>query len=350
VLLNKIMPSTAARGVYKKPVAKAKSKSRTVGQASLGISRRQAGYGLIVVACVYAFLAGFHTIAEKDLGWHMATGRYVLQHHAIPVTDVLSYTSPGAPWIYPPFAGVLFYLLHGVVGYAGLSWFCALSLLTTVAFMLRPPSHQECLVTAVLTVLGVPVLAFRMTPRPDLFTHVFFAVFLILLWRSYRGDGTVHLRTLWLLPLLMMLWVNLHPGFIAGIAVICGYLFLEAIEFTSGSNRSTAVKRLIQIWPVLVATLLATLINPFGLRIYETSLSLAGQQFLVAGASRIGRSSNCAVAAPDWPVRIPVAGSLCRIPRVSVCRPVRHSCHCGRQFNHCRVSLPAGKPRPRIAA
>jgi len=46
----------------------------------------------------------------------MATGRYVLQHRAIPTTDVLSYTSPGAPWIYPPFAGVLFYLLHRAAG------------------------------------------------------------------------------------------------------------------------------------------------------------------------------------------------------------------------------------------
>jgi tetratricopeptide (TPR) repeat protein len=262
-------------------MTKAKTNQRAAWPR-FGLSRRWCGYGLIAVACVYGFLAGFHTIAEKDLGWHMATGRYVLRHHAIPLTDILSYTSPGAPWIYPPFAGVLFYLLHGVAGYAGLSWFCALSMMAIVGCMLRPPSHPECLTTAVLAVVGVPVLAFRMTPRPDLFTHLFFSIFLILLWHFYRESGTapalMQRRVLWLLPLLMMVWVNLHPGFIAGIAVICGYLVLEAAELADISRRAGALKRLIQIWPMLVATLLATLINPFGLRIYPASLLLSGVQ------------------------------------------------------------------------
>jgi Na+-translocating ferredoxin:NAD+ oxidoreductase RnfD subunit len=124
-------------------------------------SRRQAGYVLIVVACVYAFLAGFHTVSETDWGWHMATGRYVLQHHAIPTTDVLSYTSPGETWIYPVFGGVLLYLIHSVAGYADLSWFCALTLAAIVACFLRPPSHSECLATAVLAVVGLPLLAFE---------------------------------------------------------------------------------------------------------------------------------------------------------------------------------------------
>jgi hypothetical protein len=144
--------------------------------------------------------------------------------------------------------------------------------------MLRPPSHSECLATAVLAVFGVPLLAFRMNPWPDLFAHLFFAAFLILLWSFYRAKEPAtkaRRRVLWLLPLLMVLWVNAHLGFIAGIAVICGYLLLEAADLADSVKRAPALKRLIQVWLVLTATLLSTLLNPFGAQIYQASLAQA---------------------------------------------------------------------------
>jgi hypothetical protein len=87
----------------------------------------------ILLVLLSALCAGLHTVADEDMGWQLATGRYVIQHHQIPRTDVLTFTSAGKPWAYPPFAGVLFYLTYGAFGYAGLSWFCALSCMTVVA-------------------------------------------------------------------------------------------------------------------------------------------------------------------------------------------------------------------------
>jgi tetratricopeptide (TPR) repeat protein len=276
------MPRANAKAANKRPLAKTKKDRQTDAQPRLRIPRRAAGYALVAAACVYAFLAGFHTVMDPDLGWHMATGRYILDHHVIPATDVLSYTSYGAPWIYPPFAGILLYLIHSWTGYAGLSWFCALSLLALVACMVRKPPHPECLTSAALAVVCIPLLARRMLPRPDLFTHILFAAFLLVLWRYYESRGSakaaVRQPILWSLPLLMALWVNLHPGFVAGIAVIFGYLLLETFELADRSRRATAVKRLKQIWPVLLATLLATLINPFGLKIYQAPLLLTDVQ------------------------------------------------------------------------
>src|ERR1035438_2077081 len=56
---------------------------------------------LAAIALAYAFLAGLHTLSEPDLGWQLATGRWVAQHHRIFSTDVFSYTAYGGPWIYP---------------------------------------------------------------------------------------------------------------------------------------------------------------------------------------------------------------------------------------------------------
>src|ERR1700676_1991748 len=75
--------------------------------------RSKANYvsGILVgVALVYALLAGFHTLQDFDLGWQLASGRWVAQHRLIFSTDVFSYTAHGVPWIYPVLSGILFYL------------------------------------------------------------------------------------------------------------------------------------------------------------------------------------------------------------------------------------------------
>lgn len=258
------------------------------------ITKQQVKLVLVGLALVYAFLSGFHTLFDLDMGWHLATGRYVVQHHAVPSTDVLSYTSPGAEWIYPPFAGVLFYGIYSALGYAGLSWFCALSLMALAAcLVLGSFSCEESIAAAALVIFAVPTLAVRMVPRPDLFTHLFFAIFLTQLWRFHRcnapvsagqpeRDKTAVLRRarqrLWVLPIVMLLWVNLHPGFIAGFGLLFAYLLLEGLELISRTRRPMALLRLQQAWPVLAATLVVTLLNPFGYRIFKASLVLAGLQ------------------------------------------------------------------------
>src|ERR1035438_1729460 len=83
---------------------------------SMGFSAKKA-YPLvqsifILLVLLSALCAGLHTVSDYDMGWHLATGRYVVQHHQIPRTDVLSFTSAGKPWAYPPFAGVLLYLTY----------------------------------------------------------------------------------------------------------------------------------------------------------------------------------------------------------------------------------------------
>src|SRR5664279_4477662 len=67
---------------------------------------------LAAVALVYAFLAGLRTVSDFDLGWQLATGRWVAQHHHISSTDVFSYTAQGEPWIYPVGSGLVLYAAY----------------------------------------------------------------------------------------------------------------------------------------------------------------------------------------------------------------------------------------------
>jgi hypothetical protein len=211
---------------------------------------------LAAIALIYAFLAGLRTVTDFDLGWQLATGRWAAQHHQVPSTDVFSYTAQGQPWIYPIGSGLLLYATYLLGGYALLSWLGAAVCVGTLALLLRRGSG----VCAILAILAVPLIADRTTPRADMFTVVLFAAFLTLLWQQHEEGRT----PLWLLPLLMIAWVNLHLGFIAGLALLGGYVLVEALELLWPERRRAAIDRLRRFWPWLLATVAATLVNPWG--------------------------------------------------------------------------------------
>jgi len=221
---------------------------------------------LAIVALVYAFLAGYRTLTDADLGWQIATGRWIIQHHQIPSIDVLSYTAYGKPWIYPVGSGLLFYAIYSIGSYALLSWSGAAACVGTVALLLRRGSWT----TAALAILVVPRIALRTTPRAEIFSVIFFAAFLTILWEQYE---TGHAR-LWLLPIMMAAWVNLHLGLTAGFGLIVGYVVLECTDMLWPVCRQKAMDHLRRAWPWFLATFAATIANPWGWRIFASTLTL----------------------------------------------------------------------------
>jgi Tfp pilus assembly protein PilF len=228
-------------------IARAAARSGLATQVALVLS---------LVAVGYAFLAGLRSVTDSDLGWQLATARWIVQHHEIPSTDVFSYTAHGQPWIYPVGPGLLFYGAYLLGGYTLLSWLQAAACAGTVALLLRRGS----VVSAVLAILAVPMIAVRIGSRGDMFTVVLFAAFLGLLWQQHQSGRA----RLWLLPILMMAWVNLHLGFVAGLALMAAYVVVEALDMVWRERREAAAERLRSSLPWLVATCGATLVNPWG--------------------------------------------------------------------------------------
>lgn len=215
-------------------------------------------------ALIYALLASLRTLSDFDLFWQMATGRWVIQHHGVFSTDVFSYTAQGQPWIYPVGAGLLFYLAYLIGGYTLISWLGAIACVATILLLLRRGSA----VTAALAIIAVPAIAARTSPRADMFTVVLFAAFLSILWEQYETGSA----KLWPLPPLMTAWVNLHLGFVAGLALAGAYTALEAIRLCDPQRRETSAKILKGAVPWLAATLITTLVNPWGWGIYRAVL------------------------------------------------------------------------------
>src|SRR5262249_58736076 len=126
---------------------------------------------LIAMALVYALLAGLRTVSDPDLGWQLATGKYIVQLHEIPSTALYTYTVPGARWVYPPLGEVIFYLCFLVGGYAAISWFSALACVGTVALM----TWRRGAATAALAIVaGGADWVFKGARAAPFFASVFF--------------------------------------------------------------------------------------------------------------------------------------------------------------------------------
>jgi len=235
-------------------------------------TQRTTAWAFFGLALAHAFVAGLRTVADFDVGWLLSLGRYLITHHQVPRTDVLSYTAYGVHWIYPPFGGALLYLVYTVGGFPALSWINALACAAVVAIAVGRPRPLTC----GLAILAVPSIAFRTAPRAELFTTLFFAIYLALLCKQ-RREGNA---PLWLLPPIMLVWVNVHSGFSAGIALLCFFAAEALLALCFASQQSDVPARFAQIRiriksaaPWIVLTFLATAINPWGIGVYRALLA-----------------------------------------------------------------------------
>lgn len=189
---------------------------------------------------------------DPDFGWHLRTGDYILSHHAVPHHDLYSYTAPSWPWIDHEWGNdVITSLLYNHGGYWLLaSLFAGLWSGAIILAARRVRLHLLLLAAiAIMPYVGV---------RPLTWTVLFFSLLLAVL-------RSVHSRWRWWLPLMFVVWSNLHAGFIAGLAVIAYFAFRER-------RRSTVY--------LLLVCVLATLLNAYGWRLYEEIIRTLGDPAL----------------------------------------------------------------------
>jgi len=143
---------------------------------------------------------------DPDFGWHLQVGNYI-RAHGIPAHDIFTYTAPHFPWIDHEWGNdVLVSLLYGWGGYGLLTALYAA--LWTVGLLLAG-RRAQLWVLLLATLAVVPYAGIR----PVAWTVCFLAVTVRLLYSPRR-------RLVWLLPLLFVVWANLHAGFIIGLAII----------------------------------------------------------------------------------------------------------------------------------
>ena len=220
-----------------------------------------------VYVFAYAFFFAARPLSDGDFWWHLKAGEYILNTRSIPKTDFFSFTNYGRAWVaHEWLSEAIFYVIYSRFGFNVL--IVVFAVLTALAFWIvfrRSESHP--LIAGSAALLGVWTVLPTIGVRPRVFTLLLSSVYLALLVRYARRSEGRHLW--WLVPL-MVLWVNLHGGFLMGLVLIG--LTMVGIPLDAWANG----EKLKSTWPqlktlsmVLVGCMLAVLLNPHGIWIYK---------------------------------------------------------------------------------
>jgi hypothetical protein len=217
-----------------------------------------------VVAVVLPVIALHGALGTIDLAYHIRAGDLILHTHSLPARDTFTFTVPGAPWLDQQWgAQVLFAMVYRALGWPGLSLLQILLGGLTVWFLYLacrvagPPPR----IAAALTLAGFAVAWTSLTLRPQLLAAVLFAASLWLV-----AGRRSHPRRLWWMPVVVALWANVHGSFVLGPILLGLGAFQDWYERWHGTRRV--------LW-VTGFTLGATLLNPFGPRVWSYAYGIA---------------------------------------------------------------------------
>lgn len=218
-------------------------------------------FGFIVI---FAILFIAIVLSDPDYFWHLSAGQYIWQHKALPSSDIFSYTFAGQPWVLHEWLfEIILYGVHSLCGDFGVKFFTAAFATATivVAYVIAKRLLAKPYWAFFLALAFFYQIVPNTSPRPQLFTFLLFAIYLLILVDFKYFNDT---RKLWLLPLMMVVWVNAHGGYVAGLVLLVLFAACEWVVYILQQQKDTLQKqRLKKLTLIAALSIAATLLNPY---------------------------------------------------------------------------------------
>ena len=242
----------------------------------------------LIIAAILSFGLGTMTTncADPDLWGHIQYGREVLQDGTLPKTTTWSFAAEGTPWVnHENIAELLLAWTvdtFGVLGLPVMKLILAIVILGSIMWTAR---RAKCGWPAIgITVLLVASnLQFHWHFRPQILSYASLASMLAIWQRAFHCHDAsfaavdlpvlrCQMRSLWLLPPLLCFWANAHGGFAAGVAILIAFHGMVSLQLLLVHGR-TAAGLVVSLVMVTLASMAATLVNPYGLTLWKFMLA-----------------------------------------------------------------------------
>jgi len=240
---------------------------------------------LLVLVGAVSFQLKF-SVLDLDVWWHLKVGDWIVQHASFPHIGILSRSAANHPWAaYSWGYEVLlsrFYAWFGLIGIGLYGTLLTLVVAFSIYWMLRRLSGSFW-IACLLSVVCCYAFLFLMMPRPVFFSIALLCATLTLLLESQRtGD----IRKLYWLPLIFLLWANLHIQFIYGLAVWGLFVAVNVAQRLAQRHGLAAgylAETTLPAGPLiglLAASLVATLIGPYSYHLYGVIFAYSRSQLI----------------------------------------------------------------------
>ena len=223
-------------------------------------------------------------LGDAGIGWHIRTGHLILGTHSIPRLDPFSSTMHGKTWyawewLYDAGVGAI----HRAAGLNGVVFFSALLIALTFVLVLRMMLARgvNLPVAVILLLLGVSASTIHFFARPHVLSWLFTLIWFGLLERFEGGGKT---RCLLWLPVLTLLWVNLHGGFVVGFILLAIYFVSALVTRLVPRSEQDRGPAFVQMQALGVAGILAfaaTFANPYGYKLHIHIYQYLTDRFLM---------------------------------------------------------------------
>ena len=241
---------------------------------------------VLLISMTYGALAP-RLLSDAGTGWHIRNGELMLRSNSITRVDSFSSTMSGRSWFaWEWLFDLMIAEVHHVAGLNGVVFFAALVVATTFALTFRTVLARGGNVpVAVLFIsLAMGASAIHLFARPHIFSWLLVVIWFGFLsrWESEPGHPKTR-RLLWL-PVLMVLWVNLHGGFVSGLLLLGLYLasaFLRYVTTQERGRSAAAARKLRHLFGITLLSFLATFVNPYGYKLHVHIYQYLSNHFLM---------------------------------------------------------------------
>jgi hypothetical protein len=249
----------------------------------------------VALLCVLVFTPlAVRLLGDAGIGWHIRTGQQILATHAIPRVDSFSVSTSGKPW----FAWEWLYdlsvgRLDASLGLNGVVWFSAVIIAAVFAWMfhvLIARGAHLCVALGLL-LLAVSASTIHFLARPHLLSWLFTLLCFWILDSSERAsfDQSARDRRLWLLPPLIVLWVNVHGGWIVAFVLLAIFWLGAVWNWFSAKEhcledslrKISATQRIRDLTAIGLLSAAASLLNPYGWKLHAHVYSYLSNHFLI---------------------------------------------------------------------
>ncbi len=254
-------------------------------EKELNNGKKYSDYFLFFLFCVYISLMSLTLInGEDDLFWHMSTGRYIAENGIIPQTDVFGWFTEGWKWI--PFEwlwDLTAFIIFTNTSYIGLYVLTILLAISTffVLYKFIVGSGVSPVIAVIILVIASLGVKYRIGLKPQMFSYFFLAI-TVYLTAAFKYLK-INPKFLFFIPLVFLLWGNIHMGVIAGLGYLLIFYIFEISSFLKNKvkeeNKENR-KIFFVITLVLISSFIAVLLNPHGIQTYIYAISHTNMKML----------------------------------------------------------------------
>lgn len=234
----------------------------------------------ILILLFFIFVSVFTTAkisGDDDIFWHMEIGRYITENKVIPSSDVFGFVTSGREWI--PFEwgwDVLSYSVYSFAGYSGVGIFRTIIILFSFFIFILIVKRAKVnlnlfFLIALLFLFGAQD---RLISKPQIISYLFYAL-LIYIIIDYKYFNRFSFKKIYFLPMIFLIWTNMHMGVLVGVIILVMLLVTEGIDLIKSkqlkldSVLTSSNKDFLKLTLICVVSILCLMLNPHSIKTFQ---------------------------------------------------------------------------------